>query len=329
MKAIIPVAGKGTRMYPHTLTTPKVLLPVARKNMLSYIIDELIANDVLDVIFIIGYLGEMIREYVEVTYPQLRSIFVEQKEMLGLGHAIYQAKPHVDADEEVFIILGDTLFDVHFDGILSTEYSNLGVKSVENPSRFGVGVLKNGFFVRLVEKPKEPVSNLALVGLYRIRESQMLFQALEEIISKNIRTSNEYQLTDALQYMIDHGVKFAPFYVDNWYDCGKPETLLQTMQIMLDKEEVDRKIRIGFDQSLIIPPVYIGENVTIRNSIIGPYARIGDYVKIENSLIRHAIIGNHARVSSMLLENSIMGDHASCKGKLRQVNLGQYSEFEE
>lgn len=329
MKAIIPVAGKGTRMRPHTFAHPKVLLPVAGKPMISYIIDNLVQNNVTDIIFIIGYMGEQIEEFIKKKYLSINSYFVNQEEMLGLGHAISLAENLVDEDEEVFIVLGDTLFEVDFAQMLSTKYSNLGVKHVEDPSRFGVAVVEKGFITHLVEKPKEPVSNLALVGLYYIKESNLLFESIREIIQNDIRTKGEYQLTDALQIMIRKGAQFVPFEIDGWYDCGKPETLLETTFIMLDKGRDNSSTLRSYENCIIIPPVFIAQNVTISNSIIGPYVSIGENAVINDSIIKKSILGESVEIKNTIMETSILGNFAVLKNRKTQVNMGDYSKIEQ
>jgi glucose-1-phosphate thymidylyltransferase len=330
MKAIIPVAGKGTRMLPHTLNHPKVLLPVAGKPMIDYIVDELQRNGIREIVFIIGYLGEEIQRHINRSYPDISAVFVEQNEMLGLGHAISLAKPHIENNEEVFIVLGDTLFDVDFGAMVKTPHSNLGVKYVEDPSRFGVAVVENGFITRVVEKPASPISNQALVGLYFIKESDVLFESLDELFQKNIRTRGEYQLTDALQLMMDRGIRFIPFNVENWYDCGKPETLLNTTFIMLKKnrdnsEKLPAKIKRN---NLIHPPVYIHPDADIQNSIIGPNVSIGEKTNIRNCIISESVVGNNSKIENQILIQSLIGNHTSVTGKAGVFNIGDYSKIE-
>jgi len=255
MRAIIPVAGFGTRLKPHTFSTPKVLLNVGGKPILGHILDHMVDTNILKATFIVGYLGEKIKEYVEKEFPQIKADFVEQKEMLGLGHAIYSAIPTFD-DNELFIILGDTVFDVNLDGVFNSKTTSLGVKEVLDPSRFGVALTDNGRITKLIEKPKVPISRLALVGLYYIANSNLLKECLNELIEKDIRTNNELQLTDALQLMIDKGEVIKTFPVEGWYDCGKPETLLSTNKFLLDKYGSNKSLT----NSYVIDPVFIGEN---------------------------------------------------------------------
>ncbi len=323
MRAIIPVAGLGSRLKPHTYSTPKVLLNVGGKPILGHILDKLLEEDVKKATFVIGHLGDKIIDYVQSTYPSVNSEFIEQKEMEGLGHAIYTAIPTFD-DEEIFIILGDTIFDVNLKEVFKKKRTALGVKEVDDPRRFGVAVMENGFIKRLVEKPQNPVSNLALVGLYYIADSSALKKSLIRLVEKNVRTKGELQLTDALQMMLDDGIKISTFPVDGWYDCGKPETLLSTNQYLLDRESVSKK----FDSVIINHPVFIAEDAEISNSVIGPYATIDSGCKIDECIIKNSIIGSNALISKSLLENSIIGSNAVINGMFKKLNAGDSSEID-
>lgn len=323
MRAIIPVAGIGTRLKPHTHTTPKVLLNVGGKPILGHILDKLLEENINKATFVIGYLGDMIKQYVKEKYPSMQSDFIEQESMEGLGHAIYTAIPTFD-DEEIFIILGDTIFDVDLKQVFKQKHSALGVKEVEDPRRFGVAVMKNGLIEKLVEKPQTPVSNLALVGLYYISNSDALIKSLNELVDKDIRTKGELQLTDALQIMIRDGVKIGTFPVDGWYDCGKPETVLSTNKYLLDQKSVSP----DFENVIINHPVFIANNTNIKNSVIGPYATIDEGAEIFDSIIRNSIIGSNGHVSKALLDNSIIGSNAIIKGTYKRLNAGDYSEID-
>lgn len=323
MRAIIPVAGFGTRLKPHTFSTPKVLLNVGGKPILGHILDQLIDSKIFNATFIVGYLGDKIKEYVERDFPKINATYVEQKEMLGLGHAIYTAIPTFD-DDELFIILGDTVFDVNLHGVFNTKTTSLGVKEVVDPSRFGVALTDNGKITKLIEKPKTPVSKLALVGLYYIANAGLLKDCLVELVEKDIRTNNELQLTDALQLMIDKGEVIKTFPVEGWYDCGKPETLLSTNKFLLDKYGSNKKMK----NSLIVDPVFIGENCTIENAIIGPYTTIADNSTIIESIIRNSIISENATVKRAMLDNTLIGNNAVVKGNFKRLNAGDSSEIE-
>ncbi|MCF6268778.1 MAG: NTP transferase domain-containing protein [Melioribacteraceae bacterium] len=323
MRAIIPVAGFGTRLKPHTLTHPKVLLNVGGKPIISHIVEKLLEEKITEATFIVGYLGEKVEDFISETFPELKADYVEQKELLGLGHAIYQASRTFN-EEEIIIILGDTVFDVDLNQITNLETSSLGVKEVEDPRRFGVAELKDGFISRLIEKPQEPTTNLALVGLYYIKNSTLLTRSLEELFKKNIKTKDEYQLTDALQIMIDNGEKFSTFPVEGWYDCGKPETLLSTNQFILAKNGHDFEM----DSVVINQPVYVAPTAKIKNSVIGPYVSIGDNCEVLDSVIKNSIINKNSKVKRMVLTDSIIGADAKVKGSRHKMNVGDSLELE-
>jgi glucose-1-phosphate thymidylyltransferase len=320
MRAIIPVAGIGTRLKPHTYSTPKVLLNVGGKPIISHILEKLLDEGIVKATFVIGHLGEQIRDYIQNNFKSLKADFIVQENMEGLGHAIYTAIPTFD-EEEIFIILGDTIFDVDLKQVFKSKYSSLGVKVVEDPKRFGVAVMDNGFIRKLVEKPQVPVSNLALVGLYYLKNSKTLIKGLNKLVEKDVRTKGELQLTDAIQMMIDEGEQITTFQVEGWYDCGKPETLLSTNQVLLDQKSVSKK----FDNVVINRPVFIAEDAEIENSVIGPYTTIDTGCKIKDSIIRNSIVGMNAEVSKSLLENSIIGNNSIVRGSYKKLNSGDSS----
>jgi glucose-1-phosphate thymidylyltransferase len=312
MHSIIPVAGFGTRMRPHTFTLPKVLLPVAGKPILGHILDRLIAAGVTSTTIVVGYLGDMVQDYVRNSYPQLASSFVEQNELLGLGHSIWTAREYIPSNgDPLFIILGDTIFDVDLKKVFSLSDSALCVRPVEDPRRFGVAELENGYISKLVEKPEHPTSNLAIVGLYYFKRPQLLAECLDHIIRNDIRTRNEFQLTDALQLMIERGEKFTTFEIDAWYDCGKPETLLETNRHILGLKKEKSQT---FEGSLIIDPVEIAAGVEIRNSVVGPYVSIGAGSRVENTVVRDSIVGEKCSIMNANLDLSIIGNNAQAVG---------------
>ncbi|NJD23579.1 MAG: nucleotidyl transferase [Melioribacter sp.] len=323
MRAVIPAAGIGTRLKPHTYSLPKVLLNVGGKPILGHIIEKLLAEKITKATFVTGYLGEKIVEYVHKEFPSLKADFIEQEEALGLGHAIQVAMPTID-DDEIFIILGDTIFDVDLKKVFLNKNSSLGVKMVDDPSRFGVAVCENGKIIKLIEKPKEIISRLALVGLYFITNANLLKESLNDLFNKKIKTRGEYQLTDALQIMIDKGEKLTTFQVEGWYDCGKPETLLSTNQFLLTKRGTNRRV----ENVVINDPVFISENALIKNSVIGPFTTISDNCEITDSIIRNSIVSSGAKIEKAMLENSIIGSNAIVKSNFKKLNTGDSSEIE-
>jgi glucose-1-phosphate thymidylyltransferase len=329
MKVIIPVAGVGTRLRPHTLTQPKVLLNIAGHPMIYHIINQLIQDRIAtNIILITGFMGDKIENYLNKAF-KFKFDFVEQKEPLGLGHAIYCAKEKFDPikKEDVLIILGDTLFDVNLKDMCKNKYSVIGVKKVDDPRRFGV-VEKNGkgFIHRFVEKPQSKVvssSNEAIVGLYFLKNSTLLFESLDHIIKNDIKTKNEFQLTDALETMIVNKDKMKTYNVSGWLDCGKPETMLETNRYILNKTG----IRYSVKGSVIKYPVFIGENVTLENCVLGPDATINTNSVIKNSTIKNSIIGEHCHIDNSIISDSIVGKNCRVKNKKGSLNLGEYSEI--
>ena len=322
MRAIIPVAGVGSRLRPHTYTVPKVLLNVAGKPIIGHILDKIIENGFDEATIVIGYLGEKIKDYILEHYS-IKVDFVEQEERLGLGHAIYLSR-HTFSRSPILIILGDTIFDVNLKEMMKSKHSVLGVKKVDDPRRFGVAETSDGFITRLVEKPENPKSNLAVVGLYYMTQPQLLVESLKELIKANVRTKGEFQLTDALQMLIDRGEKMTTFDVEGWYDCGKPETLLTTNRTLL-AHAPKPKLHDGI---VVQPPVFISPKARVTNSVIGPNTTIAEGATVENSIIRNSIVSEGARVSQALLEDSIVGSNALIKGSYKRINIGDSSELE-
>jgi len=322
MKAIIPVAGVGSRLRPHTFSQPKVLLNVAGKPIIDHIMDKLIESGIDEVVVIVGHLGDQIERHLESKYS-IKMTFVAQEKQLGLAHAVHMCKPHCTDREPLFIILGDTIFDVDLEPVLKSDVSTLGVKEVEDPRRFGVAITENGRITKLVEKPEKPVSNLALVGLYYFHNACSLFSSIEHIIENNITTKNEFQLTDAMQHMIDLGETFSTFPVQGWYDCGKPETLLETNEILLQKYHQE-KPREG---CIINPPVFIADSASVTNAIIGPNVTIGEQAVVYDTIIANSIIGQKSQVNDIMLDHSIIGSNTVVSSMGHQLNIGDYSEI--
>ena len=328
MKAIIPVAGAGTKLRPHTYTQPKALIPIAGKTILSYIVDQLHEAGINEFIFIVGYLGEKIQEYVTQHYPHLQTHFVFQNERQGTGHAIELTK-NIVGDDEVFIALGDTICEYDINEVMQSEFSMLGIKKVDDPTKFGVASINDeGFIEQLVEKPAIPISNMALVGLYKIKESHFLYECLQVLFTQDIKTQGDYSLTDALDCMLKRGAKFKAFKVKNWFDCGKKETLLDSNATMLKKSGGNIYENHGYEDTIIIPPVSIAAGCDIKNSIIGPYVAIGANTTVTHSIVRDSIIGSYTNLHEVVLDNSLIGSDASVRGLSRCLNVGDNTEID-
>ncbi|MCP4728016.1 MAG: NTP transferase domain-containing protein [bacterium] len=322
MKAIIPAAGEGTRLRPHTYSTPKAMLNVAGKPILGHIIDIAIDAGVDDIAFIIGYKGEKIREYVTSAYSKIKSSFYVQEEITGIASAVNLAKDYL-GNEPVFIVLGDTIFNADLPEVFKSNHSSLGVQEVEDPRRFGTAELDNdGFVTQLVEKPQHPKTNLTLAGLYYIREGRVLAEAINELISADNKTRGEFQITDALQIMIDNGEKTKTFPLTGWYDCGKYDAILSTNQFLLSKS----KTKYDHETSIIHDSVYIGDDVTLKNSIIERFTSISEGTVIENSIIGNSILGSNVKITNAVLKDSLIGNNAIVTGNHRNLNIGDNSE---
>lgn len=323
MNVIIPLAGFGTRLRPHTYTKPKPLINVAGKPVLGYILDKFSGLDVDEIVFIVGYLGDQIEDYVSTTY-KVKARYVEQKELLGQAHAIYLAKELVNGP--TLIIFVDTLFEANLSS-LNQEKSDgvIYVKEVEDPRRFGVVLVnQERHITRLIEKPSSMKDNLAVIGLYYVKDIQRLMAAIKSLMDQNLQTKGEFYLADALQLMIDDGAILRPETVNIWLDCGQPETVLETNRYLL-KHNMDNSAEVACINSIIIPPVHIHPTAKIKNSIIGPYATIAAKCEIEGSIIRDSIVDEESYIKDSTLGQSLIGRKADLIGRYRQLNLGDSS----
>jgi glucose-1-phosphate thymidylyltransferase len=321
LKVIIPVAGEGTRLRPHTFTTPKSLIPVAGKPILAHILDPLMPLDPDEVVFVLGHLGDQIMAFVKRNYD-FRSSFVQQNDLLGLGFAIHLALKEIDRSP-ILVILGDTIAKMDFTRLTSKGGNIVGLKKVADPRRFGTAIVEKGRIIAFEEKPRNPKSDLAIVGVYYFEDSSILKSHLDKLIGLGKKTSGEIQLTDALEFMIKDGHEFRPVDVDGWFDCGKRETILETNRVLLsDFSEVG-----DYPGSVIIPPVYISPTAKIEESVIGPYVSISDKASIRRSIIRDSVVGKRASIEFSLLDASLIGDKAIVKGTYSRLNVGESSEF--
>jgi glucose-1-phosphate thymidylyltransferase len=329
MKAIIPVAGAGTKLRPHTYTQPKALMPMAGKTILSVIVDALLNKGIEEYIFIIGYLGDKIQDYVLRTYPGLRCTFVTQNDRRGTGHAIWLTKEAVGNDE-VLIVFGDTICDFDTTTILNSPESQIGIRRVDDPRSFGVAeVDEQDNVLKVVEKPLIPKSNMAMVGVYKIKETPELFQSLDAYLHNRADEDGEYHLTHALQTMIERGIRFKAFKVNNWFDCGKKDTLLETNATLLKTMSEQAGYQIPeFPDTVIIPPVNIAPGCRIEHSIIGPSVSIGENTTVRSSIIRNSIIGSFAELDEVVLKSSIIGSDAYVHGMSQSLNIGDNTDID-
>jgi glucose-1-phosphate thymidylyltransferase len=316
MKAVIPAAGIGTRLRPHTLNKPKALLPVAGRPILAHIVDDLATAGVESFVLIIGYHGQAVRDWFTAARPALDITYVEQERRLGLGHAVWTAREAV-GDHPFFCVLGDTILKADYAALMSGRDSVIGVRAVDDPRRFGV-VIKDGERVTgFVEKPADPPSNLAIVGAYLFRDGGGLFAALTRLIAEDRRTRGEYQLTDGMQIMLEDGHHFRTVEVSDWHDCGKQETWLATNRVLLEQDE--HAVRHGL--------CHVDPTATVTASRLGPHVSVGAHVVIENCTIRDAVIGAGSVLRRCELTASLVGEHCRVAGVRGEINLGDYCEM--
>lgn len=335
MKVIIPAAGTGTRLFPHTHTKPKPMVYIAGKPIIGHILDRMINLEPEEIILVVGYHKEQLISYVNEYYQDIFNIrYVEQTNRMGLGHSVYVTREYVK-DSDVMIALGDMIFKTGYLNFYEKHTENekcagsIGVREVDEPRKYGIVDLKcdSPCIKKLEEKPEIPASNLGIAGVYFIKDTQMLFEILGNMIQNNIRSRGEIQLTDALQEMIKQGSKLKTFEVSSWYDCGHATSLLETNQVLLnEKENISDEYETV--DSVIIHPVAIGNNVKIANSVIGPHTSIADGTTVESSIISDSVIGSQAYLSKVNLQSSIVGDDANVVGKHNSLNIGNSSSIE-
>ena len=266
---------------------------------------------------------------VEKNYPDLKATFVQQDKREGLGHAIWMAKDVLNLDRELVIHLGDTIVDVDIKKILAEQHSTLVVKKVENPQCFGVAEIDaEGSIKKVEEKPLIPRSNMALVGFYYIRETRSLINALSYNIEHNIRNNNEFYLTDAIQKMIKDGIQFKSHKIENWFDVGKKDILLETNSILLKKLGNKAGNRGLCENAIIVPPVQIPAGVVIRNSIVGPNVSIGENTEINYCIIKNTIVGSFSKLENVVLHSSLVGSDSIIKGQSQSLNIGDNTEID-
>lgn len=333
MKVIIPMAGLGKRLRPHTLTTAKPLLPIAGKPMVHRLVED-IAKACPEQIDTIGFIiNPGFGKQVEADLIQVareigaKGIIYYQKEALGISHALLFAKEIIEG--KVIIAFADTLFrtsikmDTSRDGII-------WVQKVDNPSQFGVVKLnEKGEIIELVEKPAEFISDLAIIGIYYFREGEILRREMQYLLDHDIKEKGEYQLTTALARMTSQGLRFIPGEVEQWLDCGNKDAMVDTNTRYLDfiKDEQLVSVSAKIKNSFVMPPCYIGENCVIENSVVGPYVSVGDSSTIRDSRISNSILGKNCNVVHAVLSNSMLGNFVNFDRKPEALSLGDYSEI--
>jgi glucose-1-phosphate thymidylyltransferase len=327
MKIVIPLAGYGTRLRPHTWSKPKPLVNVAGKPVLGHVLDMFQDLPKIDeVIFIVGYLGEQVEEYVSGAYPDLNARYVVQEEMLGQSHAIWLAREGLTGPMVMAFV--DTLIEtdlsqLHNEGSQAVAW----VKEVDDPRRFGVVVLgSDGKVEKLIEKPSDMTNNLAVVGFYYFHKAEVLIAAIETQMEKGDQLKGEWYLADAINLMLDQGLEMRVEPVEVWKDCGKPEPLLETNRYLLDHGR-DNSIEAGQQEGIVIvPPVYIDPSAAIEHSVIGPHVTIGAGCIVKRSMLQNSIVEAGSHISDSNLAGSLIGRDARVTGRSRSFNVGDSSE---
>ena len=318
MDVILPVAGFGSRLRPHTWSKPKPLVTVAGKAMIAHVLDRIMPIDPGKIIFITGYLGDQIEAWARENYPQTELVFVEQPEMLGQSDAIYRTRAHVSDD--ALMIYPDALFEADFSGLEDRNLDGVAfTMHVDDPSAYGIAVVEDGRVTRVVEKPSEPISNEALIGIYYFRKMADVYSAIEEQVKREIKTKGEYYLTDAIQIMLERGAVFGIEQIDIWQDCGNVDALLDTNKYLLSNEPPSPAQRPG---SLIVPPSFVHRDARLEDAVVGPYASVGAGTVVRNSVVRDSIIEENSEIVDAILQRTVVGSNATIHGSARSISVG-------
>ncbi|OGO09344.1 MAG: nucleotidyltransferase [Chloroflexi bacterium RBG_13_66_10] len=328
MRIVIPMAGYGTRLRPHTWSKPKPMVSVAGKPVLGHVLDTFDRLPGIDeVIFIVGYLGEQVESYVSQVYPHLNAHYIEQRDLLGQSHAIWLARERLDGP--MLMVFVDTLIEADLTNLPSEKAEAVAwVKAVPDPRRFGVAeVGPEGWVRQLVEKPRDAGNNLAVVGFYYFRESARLIEAIEQQMQKQVQIGGEFYLVDAINVLLAQGLKMRVEPVEVWQDCGKPESLLETNRYLLDHGRDNSALAAQREGIVVVPPVYIDPTADIQASVIGPHVSIGPDCVIRRSLIRDSIVDAGSHILDTSLSSSLIGREARVTGRDRSLNVGDSSEI--
>lgn len=327
MKIVIPMAGYGTRLRPHTWSKPKPLVTVAGKPVLGHVLDMFnVIENIDEVVFIVGYLGEQVEAYVSKAYPHIRARYVVQEEMLGQSHAIWLARKGLVGP--MLMVFVDTIIETDLAQALSEDVGAIAwVKEVPDPRRFGVAkVGSNGLVTKLIEKPTDVSINLAVVGFYYFKEAEHLIQAIEKQMKDGETLKGEYFLVDAINILLDEGLEMRMEPVEVWQDCGKPEALLETNRYLLEHGRDNAGDAAKREGVLVVPPVFIDPSADVRHSVIGPDVSIGADCVIQRSMLRNSIVDVGSHIVESMLSNSLIGREAKVIGRDRSLNVGDSSE---
>lgn len=328
MKAILPVAGKGTRLRPHTHTKAKSLVHVAGKTVLEHIISRLVPLSIEEYIFIIDENGEQIKSFMEKKFPQLLCSYIVQKERKGPAHAVWLASERVIKGDDLLVVFNDTIFDADLTNIpvLAADCDGLIYsKEVDDYKRFGVNVVENGLIVKMVEKPDTPISRLAQVGLYYMKNGRDFMDSIAAAVDAGDVVKGEYYLPAVFMRMIKAGSRLKAPEIDAWLDCGKPETILETNAYLLkDRHHIHGEAI----NCVFIQPVHIEKGATVRDSVLGPNVSVATGSVIERSIVSDSIINGDSLVRNMILTTTILGDSVHLISSARKMNIGDHSLIE-
>jgi glucose-1-phosphate thymidylyltransferase len=325
MNIVIPMAGLGTRLRPHTWSKPKQLVSVAGKAVLGHVFDTFATvpePDNIELINIVGYLGEQIEAYMKENYPQIKAHFVTQEDPRGQSHAIYLARQYLHGP--MLMVFADTLLETDLSFLAhETADAVAWVKSVPDPRRFGVAVVgADGWVTQLIEKPKDMSNNLAVVGFYYFKSSEALISAIEEQMRRDIQLKGEFYLADAVNIMLERGLKMRVEKVEVWLDAGTVEAMLETNHYLLEHDRDNSALAAQRSGVVVIPPVFVHPSAKIENAVIGPHASIGAECCVLGSIVRNSILEDGAHVTDVILENSLIGRQAQIQRRAMVVNAG-------
>ncbi len=337
MKIIVPMAGIGSRLRPHTLTVPKPLTVIAGKPIVQRLVEDIasvISEEIEEIAFVVGPAS---KGFPADTASKLLKIAEElgakgsvyvQEEALGTAHAIYCAKESLSGN--CVVAYADTLFKADFTLDANADGA-IWVKQVDNPSAFGVVKLEDGIITDFIEKPKDFVSDLAIIGIYYFKSGEKLLEEIQYLIDNDLKENNEYQLTNVLESLKAQGAKFIPGKVNTWMDCGKKDPTVETNKIILGFEEAAKNNLVAdnvvLENSEIIQPCYIGDNVVLKNTTIGPYVSLGENSIVENATIKNSLIQTNVHIKNANLDNAMIGNHAKYNGQFTSVSIGDYTEL--
>jgi glucose-1-phosphate thymidylyltransferase len=329
--ALIPAAGSGVRLRPFTFTRPKPLVYVAGKPILGHILDDLV-NVVEEVTVIVGYMADKVEAYCQEAYgSDFRFNFVHQKEQLGLGHAVLQGRDVVP-EGGLIITLGDEIFGMPYAEMLETHRAampcdaSVGYKVVEDPRNYGVlEMLADGTITAMMEKPPEPTTDTAIAGAYIFERASDVFDALQKVVDRDIRTRGEYQLTDAMVLMAEEGSVFKGFLIEKWYDCGRPDMLIKVNHRLLDDLPPANHVAEGVkvEQSVIVPPVALEGGCVIKRSVVGPYVTVGRDTEIRDSVLSDCILAEGCDVRNVVLNETVLADRVVVRGRSHRMVVGE------